>query len=259
MIYGKKLNKKYLKFALTIACLLLLLVGSMVFLIMAKKSTQNTAQGRHLSTTATPPVLTGTPSLTPQPLFYDAFLNNKKGWYTANVAGYTRTIEAGTLTLSDTNHTVLTESLPTNDTFDNVTVITTFVLEKADEHDSVGLYVRGDSNLDHDYRFEVFGNNTYAISKESLDTTNTLQVVSLVGPTHNSHLHPLGQENTLSVTTKGPTMVLTMNGQVMTSLHDNDYKRGQIALFVTNGATSDGVTASFKNITVYPVSDTVPN
>ncbi len=46
-----------------------------------------------------------------------------------------------------------------------------------------------------------------------------------------------------------------MNNTVVTTLTDSDYTRGQIALFVNNGETSDGVTAVFSSIVVYPLSD----
>lgn len=258
MLERKKLGAQQRKRILGITVLLLMIVSSILLFVVLRSNGKATGHrgDAHKTVTPTP---SPTLALTPQPLFSDTFLDNKKGWYTGTVAGYTRKVEAGALILADTSHTVLTESLPVNDTFDNVTLTATFTLVNADANDSAGLYVRGDSNLDHDYRFEVFGNNTYAISKEYLDNTNTQQVISLTGPLHSSYLHPLGQENTLTVMTKGPTLVLLINGSVANSFNDVDYKRGQIALFVANGTTSDGVTASFSSISVYPAPAKLPN
>jgi hypothetical protein len=45
-------------------------------------------------------------------------------------------------------------------------------------------------------------------------------------------------------------MVLAINGTIAASLVDADYARGQMALFVDNGSTSDGVSASFSNVRV---------
>ena len=255
MLERKKLSTHQRILGIT---LLLLILGSSILLFVVLRSNgKATGQPGDVHKTVTP-ILSPTLSLTPQPLFSDTFLDNKKGWYTGTVVGYTRKVEAGALILTDTNHTVLTESLPINDTFADITLTAAFTLVNADANDSVGLYVRGDSNLDHDYRFEVFGNNTYAISKEYLDSTNRQQVISLSGPLHSSYLRPLGQENTFTVMTKGPTLVLLINGSIVNSFNDVDYKRGQIALFVANGATSDGVTASFSSISVYPAPEKLP-
>lgn len=248
-----KLYKYLRKQQKYIAVVLVLLLLSSAIIFIAQQvmgSTRQVHSIHHILPTATPtPVLS--PSATPQPLFTDNFTDNSKGWYTGDVSGYTRIISDSGLTLAVTNHKVLTESLPTNDTFDDFTVTTTFTLLNADEHDSVGLYVRGDSNLDHDYRVEVFGNNTYAISKEVLDTNDNLVATFLVPPTHTSLLKPIGQPNILTVTMKGPTLLLCINNSRASAATDTDYTRGQIALFVENGNTSNGVTATFSSITVY--------
>jgi hypothetical protein len=54
---------------------------------------------------------------------------------------------------------------------------------------------------------------------------------------------------------QGSNLTLLINNTVVTTLTDSDYTRGQIALFVNNGETSDGVTAVFSSIVVYPLSD----
>lgn len=253
-------NHKQLMTTVGMAVLLLLLVSSSVFFMVkiadGKENTRRISSG---SATASASVVTPTPSLTPQPLFSDNFIDNKNGWYTGDVSGYTRIINNNLLTLSDTNHQLLTESLPASTTFDNFTITTTFTLLKADVHDSVGLYLRGDSNLDHDYRVEVFGDTSYAISKESLDATHNQAITYLVGPAHTTALKPLGQQNTLAVIMKGPSLVLLINNIIVNTLTDSDYTRGQIALFVNNSETSDGVTAVFSSIVVYPVTDQLPS
>jgi len=192
---------------------------------------------------------------TPQPLFSDNFADNSKGWYVSDVSGYTRTVSNNRLTLSATNHKILVESVPANQTFDDFTLTTTVTLLQADANDSVGLYMRGDSNLDHDYRIAISGNTMYSISKESLDANNEQVVSYLVPPTHSAALHPLGQANTLTVTMQGPALTLSINGTTVTSIIDTDYTHGQIALFVANGSTSDGVTAAFSSIEIDPLPD----
>ncbi len=259
MVSENKYQSKQLKVTICIAVLLLLFVSSSIFFAV------KIADGHGVpvrvgngSVIVSPSVTTPTPSPTPPPLFFDNFSDNKNGWYTGDISGYTRLINNNTLTLSDTNHKVLTESLPTSTSLDNFTIIATFTLMKADAHDSVGLYLRGDSNLDHDYRVEVFGDTRYAISKEWLDTGHNLVITYLIGPTYTTALKPLGQQNTVTISINGPNLTLLINNTLVNTLTDSDYTRGQIALFVNNGETSDGVTAVFSSIAVYPVPDQAP-
>jgi len=45
-------------------------------------------------------------------------------------------------------------------------------------------------------------------------------------------------------------MQLLINDTYVNTLSDPDYTKGQIALFVTNGMTSQGVTAIFSSIEI---------
>jgi hypothetical protein len=266
--------RKRLKLLIGLVILLLVIAGSSIlFVTKIEGSRVSSAQQHHGSaTTITPaitptpsptptltptptpsPTLTPTPTSTPQPLFSDNFADNSKGWYVSDVPDYIRTIANNRLTLSATNHKVLIESVPANRTFDDFALTTTVALLQADANDSVGLYMRGDSNLDHDYRIAISGNAMYSICKESLDTNNNPVVTYLIPPTHSAALHPLGQANTLNVVMQGPTLTLTINGTTVTSVTDTDYTHGQIALFVANGSTSDGVIAAFSSIEIDPL------
>jgi hypothetical protein len=209
--------------------------------------------------TSTPtqvPMLQGTV----QPLFSDNFVNNKNGWSVVSVpgSGYTRTLQNNALTLADTEHNVLIESVPTSSTFKNFSITTTFTLMQADKNDSVGLYIRGDSNLDHDYRVDIFGNDTYAISKETLNANNELEQTFLIHPSRTNALKSIGQRNVLTIAMQGPTMTAQINGKTVHTLSDTAYTHGQIALFVENGPTSNGVTAIFHSLVIYPIPDQSP-
>src|SRR6266699_319213 len=253
-------NHKVVKVRLigAIALLLIMVISSGIFFYVHGKSssTGNSTVSptvRKATPTPTPTVLS-----TPQPLFFDDFADKSKGWYLGSASGYTRVIDNNTLTLADSNHTVLTESLPSNTSFDDFMVSVTFTILQANKDDSVGLYLRGDSNLDHDYRIDIYGNNTYAISKEFLYATKSPQVQFLVSPTNAAALKPAGQQNTITVMMKGPELVLMVNGTIVNSITDSDYTNGQIALFVHNSETSSEVEASFSSVIVYPVPDQVP-
>ncbi len=266
-----------LRLLFEIACLLLLVIGGSIFLVLqntgnkgsTSQATRSTltmpatsVHGNKTTPTSTPtpiPTATDTPTEqvtpTPTPLFSDDFSNdNLRGWYISNVTGYTRLLVGSGLELTDTNHKSLIESLPTTHKFDDFSLTVMLTLQQGDNNDSTGIYLRGDSNLDHDYRIDIFGNSTYTISKEYLDTDNTPQTMYLVPPTHTSLLKPMGATNMLNVIMKGPTMQLLVNGSIVNTISDPDYTKGQIALFVTNGATSQGVTAIFSSIEIDPAS-----
>lgn len=247
-----KSKKIYFRLSTAVAAILVVLVvaGSvMLYLLVSRANVQGKSPHRYAPS---PTVLTTTPSpaSTPQPLFYDDFTSNTKGWYQSHSAGYTRLIVNDSLLLSDTNHDVLIESLPTDRTFGNYTLTVVFTVIKLDWNDSLGVYVRGDSNLDHDYRIDIYGNGNYSISKEYLDTQNQQQSMYLEEPQPESYLNPAGQQNVLTVTMNGPTMTMLLNGSTVTSIADADYTQGQIALFVQGSPSANQVSASFDSVTV---------
>jgi hypothetical protein len=235
------------------ALLLILLAGSGIFFsIRARTSGQPRVDGTATSTSVPTRAPTITPSVspTPQPLFYDDFTGPNQGWYLDSLAGYTRIIMNDSLVLEDANHSVLTESLPTTQTFSNYTLSVDFTMLQANAADSIGVYLRGDSNLDHDYRIDIYGNNTYSVSKEYLDANKVPQATFLVAPTMAWPLLPLGQQNVLTVTMQGPEMDISINGTMVNTVIDSDYTSGQIALFVQNSASSSGVKAAFSSVSV---------
>jgi hypothetical protein len=253
---------------LGVLCLLLLLTISSILFVPNMRGSGKPAS-RHaaspLSQTATSdpiiPALSPTSSVTPTPLFFDDFIEESENWALSgpnDTSGYLRTMDNGQLVLADTNHKILIESLPTNVIFGDFALTVSFTLLKGDENDSVGLYVRGDTNLDHDYRIDIFGNNRFAINKELLNPDKTAQTQILAGPAVSPLLMPKNQANTLTVMMKGPCMVLAINGTIAASVVDADNTRGQIALFVNNGSTSDEVSASFSSVRVDPAPDQLP-
>jgi hypothetical protein len=256
----------------SIGLLLLLLLSGSLFFVTHNADGQNTTtiatktpdahtptSDAHSPTPAThTPSPTTTSEPTPQPLFIEDFADHAKGWYLNDRAGYTRTFANGQLILQCTNQKRLIESLPESKTYDNFTITVTFTLQTGDENDSVGLYLRGDSNLDHDYRLDIYGDTTYALSKESLGEDNLPENTPIIEPEHTPALNPMGKPNTLTVTMQGSTITLTINGQQVNTLTDTSYQQGQIALFVNNGTTSGGVTASFSRIAIYGLPPTPP-
>ena len=135
-------------------------------------------------------------------------------------------------------------------------VTTTFTLSKADQNDSAGLYVRGDSNLGQGYFIDIFGDNSFDIVKIFADSNKDSFLVS---PTHSSSINPVGRQNTITVIAKGPKIVLLINNKVVSTISDNNgYTSGTIELFVENGQSSNGTQASFSYVAVYPAPSHLP-
>ena len=241
----------YIIYIALIIMLVLLSVSSFFFIIRSR------GKGTQLATNTETPTPTPSPTSiyleTPpaQSEFYDTFKNNALGWSVSNTSGYYRTVKSGALTLMNTNHgTTLVESLPTNSIFDNFTVIVDLTILKASLDDSVGIYVRGDSNLEHDYRIDINGDGTFDIAKEYLDSRNNPQSIILFGPKSDSALHLQGEQNTITLTVNGSQLQLFINNVLASNVNDNDYIAGQVALFARAGKDSQNVAVSFNSVEV---------
>lgn len=229
---------------------LLIIAGSLLFLVRNKSG----AVGPALHGKLTPsPTLSPTPTLVvpTQAIFYDTFLDNSHNWVLSNQDGYIRTLTDGMLILADMNpRTTLVESLPNDVLYDDFSITVEFTIAKGDANDSIGLYLRGDNNLDHDYRIDVNGNNTFDIAKEYLDSNSDPQTSTLYDADSPPTLRPPGQQNTLTAIMDGAQMVVLINREVVSSITDSDYSSGQIALFARHGSTSDGVVVAFSKIEI---------
>src|SRR5260370_7606553 len=164
----------------------------------------------------------GTPQA--QVVFYDNFINNALGWSNVSTAGYYRTVKSRKLILTNTNPgTTLIESLPTNAIYDNFTVSVDLTILKAGGNDSTGIYIRGDSNLDHDYRIDLNGDGTFDIAKEYLDSKNHPQSIFLDGPRNSSALNPPGAQNTITVIVDCSQLQLFLNNVKVTPVNATNY------------------------------------
>ncbi len=256
----KRHHKRNVKTKLVVSIITLLLVviasGVLIFFYKVGSGTSQVRKNVTATTQRGTPISTG--QTITKPLFTDDFSDVSKGWAVGRSSGYTRVINAGTLTLANENHTTLTESLPTNLTFDDFSLTVTFTLLQATAGDSVGLYFRGDTNLDHDYRINFYVDGTYTISKEYLDQQDLPRETLLQPSTFTSSLRPTGESNTVTIMMKGPTMVLIINKQVINTATDDTYTSGQIALFVHNSLASNEVEAKFSSVVVYPAPIVLP-
>ena len=248
---GKKQSRLILA---CLAVLILILVGGSLswFLLSgihspARASRSNvpvtaTSSPTWMPTEVTPPVAA---------TFYDTFVNNKHGWSLSGTGGDLRILTNNQLILANMNpDTPLIESVPAGTTLDDYVVSVDFTLHLGDAHDSVGLYVRGDSHLDHDYRIEITGNKTIDVAKEWLDTHQTPQSTLLM-PLRTTHLlNPPGKSNTLTVFLIDQTITVLVNNVALTMFTDSSYTSGQVALFVHHAQSPRGAIYSFSRVEI---------
>ena len=240
--------------ALIIGMVILLIViaggGILSYFILIK------SQGSATNQTTPTPRLTSVPKGTP--LFSDAFTNNKNGWDTTSQAGqFSVNIGNGSLVLEDDNNKLLWELVPGGRSFRDFFLTTDAVLSKGTQDNGYGIYIRSTSNQNLDiatyYRFELYGDGTFAIFKGTLDATGTSQSNLLVSYTASSAILKQGQVNHIAISAKGSTISLIVNGQTLKTISDNSYTSGSVAMFVSNlPNTTPGAQATFSNFVIYP-------
>lgn len=193
-----------------------------------------------------------------QAVFYDTFRDNRNSWALSNQDGFLRQIVNGRLLLTNSNPlTTLVESLPNVTRYSDFTLTIAFTIEQGNADDAVGIYLRGDSTLDHDYRIDINGDHTFDIAKEYLDQQSMPQALMLDGPKHITMLHPNGQLNSIVVTAQGASISVQINNTQVSSVVDDDYASGQIAFFVRHGATSPAASMAVSSVEIDRLSTSV--
>jgi hypothetical protein len=201
-----------------------------------------------------------TPTPTGPPLFSDSFQNNNNGWDLTSQAGqYSVKVGGGSMVLEDDNHTLIPEFIPGTKLYDNFRLTVDATLSHGDQNNGYGVYIRGASNQTSDlatyYRFELYGDGTYAVFKGVVDATGNSQSTTLVDFTVSPVIQKQGTVNHITIIANGPSMTLIVNGQTATTVTDSSYTNGTIALFVSNlpAPTPPVAQATFNNLAIYPV------
>lgn len=191
------------------------------------------------------------------PLFTDTFKNNVNGWsLQADPPHFSIALAGNALVLEDDNNDLLWEPLPGNKTFGDFTLSVDAMLSRGDQINGYGIYVRGSSvqnaELATYYRFELYGDGSYAIFKGTVDANGKPTSAKLVDYTLNPAIHKQGILNHMTITAKGSTLSLTVNGQLVKTITDTSYANGTIAPFVSNMQNAKaGAQAKFENLTIY--------
>ncbi|HZR39685.1 MAG TPA: protein kinase, partial [Ktedonobacteraceae bacterium] len=184
-----------------------------------------------------------------QVLFIDCFADNQHGWntYSQDPNQYSITIDHDSLVLENRLPGLLSERLP-DQTFGNFTLTVDATLSQGAQDDSYGIYMRAGYDpakglLVSYYRFELYGDGSYAIYKGTPNSPDTLLKPRSIHPV----VQKRGNTNHITIKAQGSTMAFSINGAMLTSISDQTYANGETALFVGNlSKSSSGSQAIFK-------------
>jgi len=240
---------------------LIAMVAVLLFVIIGGSLAGYLYLHRNKGTQATQHVQTQPGASAVQPkgpvLFADTFTDNRSGWSLQSYPGkLSAAIAAGSLMLESDNNELLWEMVPGNKTFSDFTLTCDTLLSKGDQNNGYGIYIRGSSMQNTDlatyYRFELYGDGSYAIFKGTVSANGTTSSTKLVDYTLHPAIQKQGGLNHMMITAKGSALSLTVNGQLLKTVTDNNYSSGSIALFVSNLRNAKpGAQAKFSNLRIY--------
>jgi hypothetical protein len=191
------------------------------------------------------------------PLFSDNFLSDRYGWNLQSSPGnYAVTIGNGTLTLQVNKNNLLWELLPGERSYSNFTLTVNAVLSRGEQNNGYGVYIRGASNSKTDlatyYRFELYGDGSYAIFKGIIDAPGKSADTKIVDYTLSSAVQKQGKVNQIIIIAKGAALSFIVNDQLLQTISDHSYTSGFVALFISNlPQAKPGATVQFSRLAIY--------
>lgn len=239
---------------LVIVAVLLLIGGGSIagYFFFFKSQSQNTA-------TVTPTAGIVTPSI--KPLFSDNFQNNANKWNLSSSPNqYSVTVGGSQMVLEDDHNKLLWEIVP-GQTFADFRLDVDAKLSRGDKTNGYGVYIRGIASQGVDiglyYRFELYGDGTFALYKGVLDSNGNPVDTSLTNNDYISNAAILSEGNTnhITIIARGSSMEFKVNNVSVYTLNDSAYKGGEAALFVSNLPSAPPVAqALFTHLAIFPVS-----
>ncbi len=199
------------------------------------------------------------PSSKGTPLFMDKFVDDSSGWNRQSVAGnYSVAVGAGVLALENDKQSLLWEPVPGTRTFTNFELMVDATLAKGDQNNGYGVYIRGAANQGNElatyYRFELYGDGSYAIFKGSTDAGGKTIDTKLVGFLLNPVIAKRGRLNHIMVIARGSKLFFIVNNHILQTVTDTSYTSGSIALFVSNlPEAKPDAQAQFSQMAIYPL------
>jgi predicted nucleic acid-binding Zn ribbon protein len=193
------------------------------------------------------------------PLFSDSFFSDASGWNLQSSPGnYTVTLNNGVLGLQVEKNKLLWELLPGERAFSNFTLTVKAMLSSGDQNNGYGVYFRGAPDQETDlatyYRFELYGDGSYAIFKGVRDSSGNTTATKMVNYTLSPAIRKRGEVNQIMIVAKGAALSFVVNGQLLKTITDTSYASGSIALFVANlPQAQPGAQAQFSQLALYPV------
>jgi hypothetical protein len=196
--------------------------------------------------------------VTPQtrPLFSDSFQSNTAGWDTTQPNGGKIALSGGKLTLESDNHGIVLEFVP-EPTFSDFRLDVDAELVQGSQANGYGIYIRGASTqnsvLGLYYRFEVYGDGTFAIYKGTQNVNGQIQSSVIKAQQANAAIYRAGRMNHLTILAQGASMIFQVNGITVYSFTDTSYKSGSVSLYVSNvfGVPADAQ-AIFEKLAIFP-------
>jgi Domain of Unknown Function (DUF1080) len=206
-----------------------------------------------------PPTAIAYPLPKVSPLFSDNFSTDASGWNLQSSPGnYAVTVSNGTLTMEIDKHQLLWELLPGKRTYSDFTLTVNAVLDRGDQNNGYGIYIRGAANAASDlatyYRFELYGDGSYAIFKGTTDASGTSTTIKIVDYTLNTAIKKQGGANQIMIIAKGAALSFIVNGKLLKTITDDSYTSGSVALFISNLAQAKpGIQVQFSQFAIYPL------
>jgi hypothetical protein len=217
--------------------------------------------GTHTHEQSGPTAVKTVPTPDATPLFADQFASNKNGWNTQSDPGkFSASVGGGTLTLEDDNHSLLWEMVPGqngNKLYGDFQLFVDATLTQGDQNNGYGVFMRAaldqsGTDFNEFYRFSLYGDGSFAIYKGTSNSNGTVTNSTLVEDTVNAAIQTGGQVNHIVITAKGSTMSFMVNGQTLSTITDDSYASGLVALFVNNLTTSKtNAQAKFSNFAIF--------
>lgn len=194
------------------------------------------------------------------PIFSDTFQNNAAHWDMDPPAGAGITLaDNGKLVLEIENHTTFTEPLPGRTTLGDFRLDVDAGLTGGDEHNSYGVFIRISTGpidpVSLYYRFEIFGDGSFAVLRGSEYGDGSLRVTPLKHSLQPSKaVAHAGSSNHLTIIAKGQALTLIVNGTTLVDFIDGGYSSGYTALFVSQAKDArTPAQAAFQNLALFPV------
>ena len=192
-----------------------------------------------------------------EPLFTDNFTANAHQWNVQSYPGeFSVSLAHSALTMESDNNRVLWEIVPGEKGYGNFQLSVDAVLSKGSQDNGYGMYIRSSSDqngtLISYYRFELYGDGTFAIFKSGKDVNAV--PMQLVAYTSTPAIEKQGKVNHVNILAQGQMLRFSVNGYVLSTVSDASYTSGAIALFVSNLQNAPpGAQVQFSHLAIYSV------